>query len=44
MRGRGHHEPWGDEPRNRQLQRVVTSLVVVLTAVVVVALAVQLFR
>ena len=40
----GDHEPWGDEPRNRQLQRVVTGLVVVLTVVIVVSLIVQLFR
>lgn len=44
VRGGGHHEPWGDESRNRQLQRVVSGLVVVLTAVIVAALVVQLFR
>ncbi|WP_255449033.1 hypothetical protein [Cellulomonas sp. JZ18] len=35
MRGSGHHEPWGDERRTRQLARVLVWLgaVVVLGAV-----------
>ncbi|GIG41329.1 hypothetical protein [Cellulomonas phragmiteti] len=26
MRGRGHHEPWGEEPRHLQLRRVLLGL------------------
>ncbi|WP_263598907.1 hypothetical protein [Cellulomonas avistercoris] len=42
MRGSGHHEPWGDESRRRQLGRVVLGLAVVLVVAAVVVLLVQL--
>ena len=41
MGGHGGHEPWGDEPRRRQLRRVVLGLGAVVVLAVVVLLVVQ---